>query len=456
MAKILIVDDNADNLYMLEVILKGNGFEVVTATNGLEALERAHETPPDLIISDILMPVMDGFSLCRKWKTDEKLKPQEPETWVQILEEIFNEDYTEKTTLTKPLGEEMEFFRQHNEILFNKLEKKMLDLEISNQSLKASEEKLLQGQRLYEDLINTQPSGVYRLHVKMQGKWEAGTWRSMMGRQFSIDLASDRFCEILGISHDEFMTNPGLVPDLVYPDDKNDFNAKNVQAMIDFSPFCWEGRMICNNQIRWIHFESLPRVVYPETVLWTGVVYDITERKGAEEKLRASEEHYRSLFDNMLNGYAYCKMLFEQDQPKDFIYLNVNSSFETLTGLKNVTGKRVSEVIPGIQEMDPELFSIYGRVALTGIPERFEKFLNALGIWFSISVYSPQREHFVVVFDVITERKLAEEKLKQKMHDLERFHILTIDRELRIRDLKREINALLKKAGEEEKYRIVE
>ncbi len=62
--------------------------------------------------------------------------------------------------------------------------------------------------------------------------------------------------------------------------------------------------------------------------------------------LRKSEEHYRSLFDNMLNGFAYCKMLFRQDRPKEFIYLDVNSAFKTLTGLKDVVGKKVSEVIP--------------------------------------------------------------------------------------------------------------
>jgi PAS domain S-box-containing protein/putative nucleotidyltransferase with HDIG domain len=143
-----------------------------------------------------------------------------------------------------------------------------------------------------------------------------------------------------------------------------------------------------------------------------GVYEDVTDRKLAEEALRKSEELYRSLFENMLNGFAYCKMLFDQDQPQDFIYLNVNNSFETLTGLKDVVGKRVSEVIPGMQESDPELLKIYGRVALTGKPEKFETFVEALQMWFSISVYSPEKEYFVAVFDVITERKEAEKKLR--------------------------------------------
>ena len=128
--------------------------------------------------------------------------------------------------------------------------------------------------------------------------------------------------------------------------------------------------------------------------------------------MRESESHYRSLFDNMLNGFAYCKMIFEPDRPKDFIYLKVNGAFESLTGLTDVTGKRISEVLPGIQESDPELLEIYGRVALTGTPERFEIYVEALGMWFAIAVYSPRREYFVAIFDVITERKRAEEALR--------------------------------------------
>jgi two-component system CheB/CheR fusion protein len=140
-------------------------------------------------------------------------------------------------------------------------------------------------------------------------------------------------------------------------------------------------------------------------------IMEAFQRKRAELSLKQSEEKYRGLFDHMLEGFAYCRMLFENGGPPDFVYLSVNDAFHSLTGLKDVAGKRVSEVIPCIRETDPELLEIFGRVALAGTPERFERFVEALQMWFSISVYSPEREHFVVIFDVITERKRGEQRL---------------------------------------------
>src|SRR5512138_1740730 len=74
MALILIADDNAENRYVLDILLKKTGFEVASAVNGQEAYNKACDTLPDLIVSDILMPVMDGFTLCKKCKSHPDLR----------------------------------------------------------------------------------------------------------------------------------------------------------------------------------------------------------------------------------------------------------------------------------------------------------------------------------------------------------------------------------------------
>jgi len=150
--KILVVDDSSADRYLMETLLKGYGYDVTTAENGEQALEKARRNPPDLVVSDSLMPVMDGFNLCRAWKADDMLrhrpfvlytasytdsgdekfamdlgvdrfipKPQEPDVLVGMIGELLEDGYRARQVETRPLEEEMQFFRQYNEILFKKL-----------------------------------------------------------------------------------------------------------------------------------------------------------------------------------------------------------------------------------------------------------------------------------------------------------------------------------------------
>jgi diguanylate cyclase (GGDEF)-like protein/PAS domain S-box-containing protein len=141
-------------------------------------------------------------------------------------------------------------------------------------------------------------------------------------------------------------------------------------------------------------------------------LHDISER--APDAMAESESRYRSLFENMLEGCAYCQMQFDgHGRPLDFVYLDVNGAFGKLTGLTNVVGKRFTEVIPGGKKSHPDLLERYGRVVLTGQPERFEIEIKALGMWFSISAHGAGKRCFVATFDNITERKQTEQALRQ-------------------------------------------
>jgi len=168
---ILIVDDIEENLYQLQVLLGGNGYQVVSAVNGAEALAKARQSPPDLIISDILMPVMDGFTLCREWKKDERLrqipfvfytatytegrdrefalslgaerflvKPEEPEVFIRTIREVIQQVQRPpappaRLPIEAPQQEEADYLKQYSEVLIRKLEAKMQQLEQANREL---------------------------------------------------------------------------------------------------------------------------------------------------------------------------------------------------------------------------------------------------------------------------------------------------------------------------------
>src|ERR1043165_624361 len=74
MGVILIAFEREAELSALEQLLSGKGHRVVRSGNGLAALDAARREPPHAIVSDIVLPRMDGFALCRKWKQDERLQ----------------------------------------------------------------------------------------------------------------------------------------------------------------------------------------------------------------------------------------------------------------------------------------------------------------------------------------------------------------------------------------------
>src|ERR1700690_2941033 len=71
---VLIVDDNPQNVELLQAFLESLPLKIVTAADGVEALEKVAQHNPDLILLDIMMPRMSGFQVCKRLKSDPKTR----------------------------------------------------------------------------------------------------------------------------------------------------------------------------------------------------------------------------------------------------------------------------------------------------------------------------------------------------------------------------------------------
>jgi PAS domain S-box-containing protein len=152
------------------------------------------------------------------------------------------------------------------------------------------------------------------------------------------------------------------------------------------------------------------------------------EERAHTETLAACERRFRSLFDNLLSGYAYCWVIYDAaGEPADFVCLEVNPAFARLTGLQDVVGRPVTEVVPGIREQSPELFEACGRVALSGNPETMDFDFKSLGLWVVVSVYSSERGYFVALLEDVTVRRKAEQALRRQEEDIRRAYVDVLD-----------------------------
>jgi PAS domain S-box-containing protein len=235
----------------------------------------------------------------------------------------------------------------------------------------------------------------------------------------TVDLTGKITSENKAITHYGFKENE-VVGESIFklvPIEYNQKMLKDLKNLAAGHPAQGETEILTPKGKRNAEYSSNPIWLNGKVVGYQTVLRDVTERKIAEDALRKSEEEYSSLFNNMMDGFAYCKMVFDEtEKPVDFIYLQINDAFEKITGLKkqSVIGKKVTEAIPGIREANPELFEIYGKVANTGQKEKFEIFFKPLSLWLSVSAYCPKKDYFAAMFEDITERKKTEDSLKER------------------------------------------
>lgn len=202
--RVLNVDDSRDNLYFVERVLRSAGFEVVNAHDGVEALEILERENFDLIVSDVLMPRMDGFRLCRAVRnkpattsipfvlysgsyTDAKdislatrlganrylIKPMEPNALLAALQDaIKNPGHS--TPAKDPVSDDDDYLRHYSERVAEKLELKVMEYNILCEKLQAAfdekvrevadrlkaEEALRRSEERYRSVVDSLAEGI--------------------------------------------------------------------------------------------------------------------------------------------------------------------------------------------------------------------------------------------------------------------------------------------------------
>ena len=264
---------------------------------------------------------------------------------------------------------------------------------------KLSEKNLEQSKRRFESILSSVSDSFYTFD-----------------REFRYVYVNEATTKMFGLPETAFL---GKTLWELFPDVKgNKFHSEIARALKYQKTVVFENYYPPLN--RW--FENR---VYPSADGLSVFTTEITDRKFAEEALRESEERYRTLFNSIDEGFCVIEMLFDENgKAFDYRFLEINPSFVKLTGISAadaLKGKTIRELIPNFDE---KFFEIYGRIAVTGVPERFAEVSRAIGgHWFDIYAFrigEADSRKVAVLFNNISERKQAEESLVKSSSELER------------------------------------
>lgn len=309
MTRVLIVDDQEENLYYLRALLSGHGYAVETAKHGAEALFKARRDPPEIIVSDLLMPVMDGFTLLRHWKADARLKqipfvvytatytaaederlaislgadafivkPAEPEEFLRRIREVEANQVTAVAVPPKhPVGEEKELLKIYSETLIRKLEEKTLQLEEANRALR---EDIATRQQTEAQLTESERRlGLARQSAHL-GIWD---WNVVANRA----VWDAQMYALYGLSEPAFRETYESWQHSLYPDDRARAEAELAAALEGKGDYHTEFRVQWpNGDVHNIEAHGLvQRGPDGSPVRMIGVNWDITERRQAQAKI---------------------------------------------------------------------------------------------------------------------------------------------------------------------------
>jgi len=336
MKRVLIVDDHEENLHLLEVLLESQGYSVTLTSNGAEALEAARQDPPDLVVSDILMPVMDGFSLCRAWKTDEQLraipfvfytatytdlrdeqlalslgadafitKPAEPEDFLaRLLATLARTDTTPHVPPQETPVELESLGKQYNEALVRKLEDKMLQLERTKQAL---EQEMAERERAERALQESESRFRHLFETMSQGV----VYSDIEGRPLMANPAAERMLGV-GTRNDDSPAPATVATEWEVVDESGEElqpdqfpDARALRTGRPVSGIIVGVRELPDGERRWVMIEAVPQLL-PGATEPTGTyttITDITERKLAMDALRR-QAAFDELIEDLLSRIA--------------------------------------------------------------------------------------------------------------------------------------------------------
>jgi phosphoserine phosphatase RsbU/P len=296
---------------------------------------------------------------------------------------------------------------------------------------KEAEKKLQESERLFSLIFHSSPVGIVMTRMNDD----------------TILEVNDAFASLFGYTREEIIgkSSPGLK--MWERPSEREFMTEQLDKFGYCKDFEIIGRKkngeLCNLQL------SIERISNSTSPLTFGLAYDITKRKHAEEQLLISEKKYRSLVENALIGIYTTTV--------DGKYLFVNEALRKMLEYDSIDEMMSSQIIKSYK-VEKERGNLIENLKKLRKIFNYELQLitkNGRTIDVILNSFISGEEMTGMVYDV-TATKQVEHDLKKKMHDLQRFHNLTVGREIKMIELKKEINTLLRQSGKTEKYKIVE